>query len=104
MANEPTIVLVHGAFADAASWAPVTRRLLDKGRAVLVPGVPNRSLIGDSEYIRAFVEQIDGPVLLVGHSYGGAVIRGGSPTPTSRRTWCTRRSRAAEPSRAPTCR
>lgn len=74
MTSEPTIVLIHGAFADAASWAPVTRRLLDKGRAVLVPAVPNRSLIGDSEYIRAFVEQIDGPVLLVGHSYGGAVI------------------------------
>ena len=70
----PTIVLVHGAFADAASFAPVTRLLLDAGHAVRVPAVPNRSLLGDSAYIRSVIEQIDGPVLLVGHSYGGAVI------------------------------
>jgi pimeloyl-ACP methyl ester carboxylesterase len=74
MPNSPTVVLVHGAFADAASWAPVTRMLLDDGHAVRVPPVPNRSLIGDAAYIRSFVEQIEGPVLLVGHSYGGAVI------------------------------
>lgn len=72
--SDPTIVLVHGAFADAASWGPVTRSLLDAGHTVLAPPVPNRSLVGDSAYIRSFVEQIDGPVLLVGHSYGGAVI------------------------------
>jgi pimeloyl-ACP methyl ester carboxylesterase len=70
----PTIVLVHGAFADAASWAPVTRLLLDRGHTVLAPPVPNRSLSGDAAYIRSFVEQIDGPVILAGHSYGGAVI------------------------------
>ena len=74
MSNSPTIVLVHGAFADAASWAPVTRLLLDDGHTVFAPPVPNRSLAGDSAYIRSFVEQINGPVLLVGHSYGGAVI------------------------------
>ena len=71
---QPTIVLVHGAFADAASFEPVTRKLLDRGYTVLVPAVPNRSLLGDSAYIRSVVEKIDGPVLLVGHSYGGAVI------------------------------
>ncbi|MDM4761744.1 alpha/beta hydrolase [Galbitalea sp. SE-J8] len=71
---KPTIVLVHGAFADAASWGPVTRTLLDQGYTVLVPPVFNRSLSGDSEYIRRYVEQVDGPVLLAGHSYGGAVI------------------------------
>lgn len=70
----PTIVLVHGAFADAASWGPVTKALLDAGHTVLVPPVFNRSLSGDSAYIKSFVEQIDGPVLLAGHSYGGAVI------------------------------
>ncbi|GAA2234745.1 alpha/beta hydrolase [Herbiconiux moechotypicola] len=70
----PTIVLVHGAFADSASFAPVTRQLLDQGYTVRVPAVPNRSLLGDSAYIRSVVEQIEGPVLLVGHSYGGAVI------------------------------
>ena len=74
MSIQPTIVLVHGAFADASSWAPVTLRLLDAGYTVLVPPVFNRSLVGDSAYIRSFVEQIDGPVVLAGHSYGGAVI------------------------------
>ncbi|QHC71737.1 alpha/beta hydrolase [Rathayibacter sp. VKM Ac-2801] len=74
MSDHPTIVLVHGAFADAASWAPVTLRLLEEGYDVRVPPVFNRSLIGDSAYIKSFVEQIDGPVILAGHSYGGAVI------------------------------
>lgn len=69
-----TIVLVHGAFADAASWGPVTRLLLDAGHDVRVPAVPNRSLVGDAAYVRRLVEQLDTPVLLVGHSYGGAVI------------------------------
>ena len=74
MSSDPTIVLVHGAFADASSWAPVTRRLLDLGYPVLVPAVPNRGLDSDAAYVRSIIEQIDGPVLLVGHSYGGAVI------------------------------
>ncbi len=74
MSTTPTIVLVHGAFADAASWAPVTRLLLDRGHTVLAPPAYNRSLIADAASIRALVEQIDGPVLLAGHSYGGAVI------------------------------
>ncbi|MFS0793075.1 alpha/beta hydrolase [Microbacterium sp. 1P10AE] len=74
MSDSPTIVLVHGAFADSASWAPVTRALLDQGYTVRVPAVPNRSLLGDAAYIRSVVEHIDGPVLLAGHSYGGAVI------------------------------
>lgn len=74
MTASPTIVLVHGAFADAASWAPVTKLLLDHGHRVLAPPVPNRSLSGDAAAIRSVVEQVDGPVLLAGHSYGGAVI------------------------------
>ncbi|MDY0914496.1 alpha/beta hydrolase [Rathayibacter festucae] len=74
MPDSPTIVLVHGAFADAASWAPVTKLLLDQGHKVFVPPVFNRSLSGDAAYIRSFVEQIDGPVLLAGHSYGGAIL------------------------------
>jgi pimeloyl-ACP methyl ester carboxylesterase len=74
MSTTPTIVLIHGAFADAASWGPVTLELLNRGYTVLVPPVFNRSLIGDSAYIKSFVEQIDGPVILAGHSYGGAVI------------------------------
>ncbi|MGW8565221.1 alpha/beta fold hydrolase [Isoptericola sp. NPDC055881] len=74
MSTDTTVVLVHGAFADAASWGPVTRLLLDQGCTVLVPPVPNRSLTGDAAYLRRLVEQLDGPVLLAGHSYGGAVI------------------------------
>ncbi|MGK8520182.1 alpha/beta fold hydrolase [Nocardia asteroides] len=70
----PTIVLVHGAFADGSSWSPVTERLLDQGHRVAVPPVSNRSLLADAAYIKSFVERIDGPVLLAGHSYGGAVI------------------------------
>ena len=69
-----TIVLVHGAFADAASFGAVTRDLLADGLRVVVPAVPNRSLSGDAAYVASVVRQIDGPVLLVGHSYGGAVI------------------------------
>jgi pimeloyl-ACP methyl ester carboxylesterase len=72
--TNPTIVLVHGAFADGASWAPVTRELLNRGFTVRVPASYNRDLLGDAASIRSFVEQVKGPVLLVGHSYGGAVI------------------------------
>ncbi|GAA0292218.1 alpha/beta fold hydrolase [Kineococcus aurantiacus] len=72
--STPTVVLVHGAFADAASFAAVVPELLDDGLSVLVPAVPNRSLVGDAAYIASVVRQVEGPVLLVGHSYGGAVI------------------------------
>jgi len=70
----PTIVLVHGAFVDTAVWAPVASELLSRGHAVVVPPLSNRSLSGDAGYLRSFVQQIDAPVILVGHSSGGAVI------------------------------
>lgn len=70
----PTVVLVHGAFADASSFARVIPELLADGLPVVAPAVPNRSLVGDSAYIASVVRQIPGPVVLVGHSYGGAVI------------------------------
>ncbi|WP_228922771.1 alpha/beta fold hydrolase [Streptomyces sp. DH7] len=72
--DKPTVVLVHGAFADASSYAQVISRLVDRGLDVVAPAVPNRSLIGDAAYVAAIVRQIPGPVVLVGHSYGGAVI------------------------------
>ncbi|MGX1274342.1 alpha/beta fold hydrolase [Streptomyces phaeoluteigriseus] len=72
--EKPTVVLVHGAFADASSYAQVIPRLLDRGLDVVAPAVPNRSLIGDAAYVASVVRQIPGPVVLVGHSYGGAVI------------------------------
>jgi len=70
----PTIVLVHGGFADASFWARVIRQLQASDLPVLAPPNPLRGLAHDAEYIASFVRQIDGPVLLVGHSYGGAVI------------------------------
>ena len=72
--NTPTIVLVHGGFADASFWTPVIQELQARGLPVLAPPNPLRGLAGDAGYIASFVNQIDGPVLLVGHSYGGAVI------------------------------
>ena len=74
MSETPTVVLVHGAFADASSYARVIPGLLDRGLRVLAPAVPNRSLLGDSAYVASVIRSVDGPVVLVGHSYGGAVI------------------------------
>ena len=70
----PTVVLVHGAFADASSWSGVIERLQAKGVTVIAPANPLRGVAHDSAYTAAVFEQIDGPVLAVGHSYGGAVI------------------------------
>ena len=71
---KPTIVLVHGAFADASSWNGVVQRLQQQGYTVIAPANPLRGVASDSAYIASLLGQIDGPVLLVGHSYGGAVI------------------------------
>ncbi|KQR17460.1 alpha/beta fold hydrolase [Cellulomonas sp. Leaf334] len=70
----PTVVLIHGAFADASGWGGVISRLTAAGHAVHAPANPLRSVSGDAAYIRSFVSTIEGPVVLVGHSYGGAVI------------------------------
>ncbi len=69
-----TVVLVHGAFADASSWNGVVERLQRAGLHVTAPANPLRSLSVDSAYLASFLHQIPGPVLLVGHSYGGAVM------------------------------
>ena len=71
---KPTVVLVHGAFADASGWSGVTKRLERAGYPVLSFANPLRSLAGDAEYLRAFLGTIEGEIVLVGHSYGGAVI------------------------------
>ena len=74
MAN-PTIVLIHGAFADASGFRGLYDELLGEDVTVIAPPNPLRGLTGgDGEYIKAVVNEIDGPVLLVGHSYGGSVI------------------------------
>jgi pimeloyl-ACP methyl ester carboxylesterase len=72
--SAPTVVLVHGAFADASSWDGVIERLQAKGMQVTAPANPLRGIAADSSYVRAVLEQIEGPVVAVGHSYGGAVI------------------------------
>jgi pimeloyl-ACP methyl ester carboxylesterase len=72
--SKPIVVLVHGAFADASSWNEVIERLLAKGLTVTAPPNPLRGISIDSAYIASVLDQTPGPVLLVGHSYGGAVI------------------------------
>jgi pimeloyl-ACP methyl ester carboxylesterase len=73
--TEPlTVVLVHGAFADASGWNGVVERLLAADLEVAAPANPLRGIAHDSAYIASFLEQIPGPVLAVGHSYGGAVL------------------------------
>jgi pimeloyl-ACP methyl ester carboxylesterase len=69
-----TVVLVHGAFADGSSWTGVIERLQAAGVNVIAPANPLRGITADSAYTASRINQIPGPVLLVGHSYGGAVI------------------------------
>ncbi|MER5219984.1 alpha/beta fold hydrolase [Streptomyces flaveus] len=70
----PTALLVHGAFADASSWSGVIAELQNHGIPVVAPPNPLRGLASDAAYIASVASQIDGPVVLVGHSYGGALI------------------------------
>ncbi|MEV5388576.1 alpha/beta hydrolase [Streptomyces sp. NPDC052721] len=74
MSTTPTVVLVHGAFADAASWSGVIEELQSHGIPVIAPPNPLRGLASDAAYVASVASQIDGPVVLVGHSYGGALI------------------------------
>jgi pimeloyl-ACP methyl ester carboxylesterase len=72
--SRPTIVLVHGAFADASIWRRVYDQLAREGQKVLAPPNPLRGVAYDASYMESVIGQVDGPVVLVGHSYGGAVI------------------------------
>jgi pimeloyl-ACP methyl ester carboxylesterase len=69
-----TVALIHGAFADASGWNGVVERLQSDGIQVTAPAVPLRGISADSDYVASVFNQIPGPVLAVGHSYGGAVI------------------------------
>jgi len=71
---KPTIVFVHGAFADASGFADSITTLQRAGYPVLAPANPLRGLSGDADSLRAFLSTLTGPLILVGHSYGGAVI------------------------------
>jgi pimeloyl-ACP methyl ester carboxylesterase len=77
---KPAIVLVHGAWADASCWNGVITQLHTAGYTVYAPPNPLRGLASDAATIATFVKAIPGPVILVGHSYGGAVISVASPS------------------------
>jgi pimeloyl-ACP methyl ester carboxylesterase len=70
----PTLVLVHGAFAESASWSTVIEQLRSRGHEVVAAANPLRSLAGDAAYVRDVISGIGKPVVLVAHSYGGMVI------------------------------
>jgi pimeloyl-ACP methyl ester carboxylesterase len=72
--RKPTVVLVHGAFAESASWSGVVQRLQERSIDVVAVANPLRSVQGDAAYVRDVIAAISGPVVLVGHSYGGMVI------------------------------
>jgi pimeloyl-ACP methyl ester carboxylesterase len=71
---KPTIVLVHGAFADASGFGAVTSRLQRRGYTVIAPANPLRGPASDAAYVASVMKTIDGPIVLVAHSYGGEVI------------------------------
>jgi len=73
---KPTIVLVHGAFADASEWQPVITLLQEDGYRVVALQNSLESLSDDVETTKRVIDAQDGPVVVVGHSYGGAVISG----------------------------
>jgi pimeloyl-ACP methyl ester carboxylesterase len=76
---QPTIVLVHGAFAESASWDRVIDPLVAEGHRVIAAANPLRGLAGDAAAVSDVVRTIEGPVVLVAHSYGGAVITNVDP-------------------------
>jgi pimeloyl-ACP methyl ester carboxylesterase len=71
---KPTVVLVHGAFAESSSWDGVTAKLLSQGYPVIAVANPLRGVKVDARYVSSVVDSVQGPVVLVGHSYGGTVI------------------------------
>ncbi|WP_432173746.1 alpha/beta fold hydrolase [Streptomyces sp. Tue6028] len=71
---KPTVVLVHGAFADSSSWSGVIKKLKEDGYPVVAAANPLRSVSTDAASVKSLLATVDGPVVLVGHSYGGAVI------------------------------
>ncbi|WP_127509177.1 alpha/beta fold hydrolase [Actinoplanes solisilvae] len=72
--KNPTVVLVHGAFADGSGFGTIAKRLVADGYPVVAAPNPLRGLSSDAEQLRALLATIEGPIVLVGHSYGGAVV------------------------------
>ena len=73
--SAPTVVLVHGTFADSSSWNAVTPSLLDQGYPVVAVAHPLRGLKSDTDYVAAVLKSVAGPIVRVGHSYAGSAIR-----------------------------
>jgi pimeloyl-ACP methyl ester carboxylesterase len=73
-ASKPTIVLVHGAFAESSSWNPVVSELQAKGYPTIAAANPLRGVKSDASFVASIISSVTGPVVLVGHSYGGLVI------------------------------
>ncbi|MGS0687193.1 alpha/beta fold hydrolase [Nakamurella sp. GG22] len=73
-ATKPTVVLVHGAFADSSSWNGVIAPLREEGYPVIAVANPLRALDRDAEYLRTVLDSVDGPIVIAGHSYGGSVM------------------------------
>lgn len=71
---KPTVILAHGAYAESSSWNAVIERLHAEGHRVIAAAVPLRSLAGDAAALTDIVRSVQGPVVLVGHSYAGAVV------------------------------
>ncbi|WP_127509320.1 alpha/beta hydrolase [Actinoplanes solisilvae] len=72
--NKPTVVLVHGAFADSSGFNAVTQKLVRDGYPVIAAPNPLRGVASDAAQVKALLNSIEGPIVLVGHSYGGSVI------------------------------
>ncbi|GAB3314929.1 alpha/beta hydrolase [Geodermatophilus aquaeductus] len=72
--EKPTVVLVHGAFAESASWNGVIEQLRSEGYPVLAAANPLRGLRSDADQLRGVLDQVGGPIVLAGHSYGGSVM------------------------------
>lgn len=74
MKPKPSVVLIHGAFADASGWDAVSEALQACGHAVLAPAISLRGLAADAGYVRSILDTFTGPIVVVGHCYGGAVL------------------------------
>src|SRR3954452_23028059 len=72
--SKPTVILVHGAFGDASSWRSVFEQLDSDEYNLLAAAIPLRGLANDVSYLGAVIDQLEGPVVLVGHSYSGCVV------------------------------
>lgn len=73
-ATKPTVMLVHGAFADSSSWNGVIALLKSDGYSVIAAANPLRGLQADAEYLRSVLDSVNGPIVIAGHSYGGTVM------------------------------